>query len=295
MTLDLFDSKIMSADISEYFEVFRELISTIGMSKEHHGLLRPLDYIEDVDVVDQPLITSPIDEKMVIVNPKQAAQSHIYPRCAYWQLGWDLAQPFIAIRSDILVRLNRVMSVLREISPNLTIHIMDGWRPVELQSKFYDVVHPGGHIPGTPLYINPPETKPNHASPHNTGGTVDILIGVDDVAVAFGTTFDCFDFPANTAHFETANSSDKREQSVIELVRDVRRVLVNVMVEAGFIVSKSEWWHFERGTRRWASITGKPAFYGRAEISPELLSGVEPVSIIPGSPREQIFQNSKKK
>ena len=47
-------------------------------------------------------------------------------------------------------------------------------------------------------------------------------------------------------------------------VREGRRMLYWTMRSAGFIVFSAEWWHFERGTGRWAAITGMPGIYGAA-------------------------------
>ena len=52
------------------------------------------------------------------------------------------------------------------------------------------------------------------------------------------------------------NHFEEYEKDIV--VRDNRRLLYNVMTEAGFTNLPSEWWHYDYGDKFWAHFT-KPS------------------------------------
>lgn len=92
--------------------------------------------------------------------------------------------------------------------------------------------------------------------PHATGGAVDLtLVDLEGNEVDMGTGFDFFGEESQSLYFERNNNDGK--------VRNNRRTLRNVMVEAGFRSDDDEWWHFDYGNQIWAKHYGKPkAMYG---------------------------------
>jgi hypothetical protein len=82
-----------------------------------------------------------------------------------------------------------------------------------------------------------------------------------------GTVLDEVSEKTLTLYFEnldqTSISDEERE------TRDNRRLLWNVMVEAGFSNYPEEWWHFDFGNQFDAARTGHTAIYAAAVFSQE--------------------------
>jgi D-alanyl-D-alanine dipeptidase len=121
-----------------------------------------------------------------------------------------------------------------------------------LQSELYDVAIADPTI--SPDLFAVPSTDPQQPSPHETGGAVDLTLTVGGIIIAAGTDFDDPTPRAAAAALEDTPGPD----------REARRLLYWSMWSAGFVVFKDEWWHFELGTRRWASIGGQTPLYGPA-------------------------------
>lgn len=255
-------------------------------------LLKSINNLIEVPLSQQPLVENPSDEPLVVIDPSRSNETGIIPRAAYWQSGWDNALGYVFVRKSVLEKLERVAMALREIDPEITIHLMDGWRSIDQQRELYDTFYPDGYNEGDPLYVSPPQTDDRYAAPHPSGGAVDIFFGFGDSAVNFGSPYDDFEPVANTDHYETLESPDASVQDFNLLVRDLRRIMTNLMHEQDFIVVDSEWWHFEFGTRRHAAFTGQDAIYGNAVVTPELYEGIEQVSVNPGSARELVIKQA---
>lgn len=87
----------------------------------------------------------------------------------------------------------------------------------------------------------------------SAGGAVDLtIVDKDNNEIPMGTGFDSFLPETNTAFFE--NNCDIT-------VRDNRRMLYQIMTDAGFTNLPTEWWHFDYGNRFWAFYNDKPAIY----------------------------------
>lgn len=155
----------------------------------------------------------------------------------------------------------------------------------------------------TPEQISAGKTIP---SPHNTGGSVDVTIvqidpswrvrlaeletavgAIDDpfsperavlnfevsaiyrlhsTPLDFGTEFDFAGAEAGLAYLENEDMPDHSE------ARDNRRMLYNVMTNAGFMPYADEWWHFNSGNQmaemtKWRETGEKGvAVYGNIEL-----------------------------
>jgi D-alanyl-D-alanine dipeptidase len=160
----------------------------------------------------------------------------------------------------------------------LASFITDGWRSIDQQTDLYTSFYPNGHVEGEPLYVSPSNTEDRFASPHPSGGAVDVLIGIGDQAIRIGSDLDYMDVEANTDHFE----NELYEGHIIKMMR---RLFSNLKCEVGFVTLDSEWWHVEYGTRRWAGKTGQDPLYGNATIDLSLYEGIEPVVPIARSRR----------
>ena len=84
------------------------------------------------------------------------------------------------------------------------------------------------------------------------------IMGPDGKCLDFGTAFDAFTEKTRAAYYETI---DVEGDSKAKEIRNNRRFLYNLMMDAGFGNLPSEWWHYEYGDKNWADIQGKSALY----------------------------------
>ena len=98
-----------------------------------------------------------------------------------------------------MTRLGAVADVLPD---RWGLAIFDAWRPLELQAELYHAAydHPG--LP--PGFVSEPDPDPSTPPPHLTGGTVDLTLTLDGVALAPGAGFDDFSDRARADALESS-------------------------------------------------------------------------------------------
>ncbi len=171
---------------------------------------------------------------------------------AYRQAGWKHSHQGTFVRYGVAQRL---LNVSASLPAPFGIVIFDGWRSLEFQSELYNAAYSDSGLPEG--FLAPPSQDECLPPPHVSGGTVDLTLSFDGVALALGTSFDCFNDLAQAAAFELNDSP----------VRRLRRMLFNAMWAEDFIVYSGEWWHFEFGTPRWSAIRNEPGCYQRIDDS----------------------------
>lgn len=133
----------------------------------------------------------------------------------------------------------------------------EGYRPLSLQKRWFDdycaklrTLHP--HMDDTQLhqeatkYVAPPDNVP----PHSTGGAIDVtLLDENENEVDMGSTSD--DTPDKNGD---ANYTFSRNITTGQATN--RKILVEVMTQAGFVNYPTEWWHWSYGDRYWALDQG---------------------------------------
>ncbi|MCM1139082.1 MAG: M15 family metallopeptidase [Muribaculum sp.] len=130
-------------------------------------------------------------------------------------------------------------NILSKLHPGYKLLIKDASRPMSVQEKMYRVVQGTEKAP----YVSNPK---NGGGLHNYGLAVDITITDENSKeIPMGTPVDYLGKEANI---------DKEEQLVMkgmisETERQNRLLLRSVMMQAGFIPLKSEWWHFNLTSR----------------------------------------------
>jgi D-alanyl-D-alanine dipeptidase len=192
----------------------------------------------------QPRVLAPRHEPLVEVRHRR-----IRPVPVYAHVGWPHACEQLLVRSSVAERL----AVAAEALPNrFGLVVLDAWRPLELQQAIFDAAYSDPALP--PGFVSEPSSDPATPPPHLSGGTVDVSLTFDGRSLRLGTDFDAFTDDARADAFEHRPGP----------VRDLRRLLVQSMRAAGFVVIDCEWWHFEFGTRRWAAIHGVQPWYGPA-------------------------------
>ena len=103
------------------------------------------------------------------------------------------------------------------------IKLFDCYRPLDIQKKMWKIVP-------NPSYV----ADPSKGSIHNRGGAVDItLVDATGKELDMGTPFDFFGVEAGHNY---ANLSQE--------IKNNRGLLKTVMIEKGFNIFDSEWWHY---------------------------------------------------
>lgn len=153
---------------------------------------------------------------------------------------------------------------------NIDFKIYDAYRPIMVQQRLWDVERSRlfGLNPDlsseeldklVAFFVSKPSYDEMKPSLHNTGGSIDLtLINTRTYEeLDMGTVFDDFSTRAWTNHFE----SDYKDGELNKVVSNNRRLLYNVMVEAGFTNLPSEWWHYDYGTKFWAHFKQVDSLY----------------------------------
>lgn len=131
-------------------------------------------------------------------------------------------------------KLQRANILLKEKHPELSLLVVDGFRPRKVQSKLWEFVK------GTSKqnYI----ANPKSGSMHNFGFAVDItLIDNKGKRLDMGTPVDSFG-PLSEPRKE--NFFLKKGKLTPEQIKN-RLLLRKVMTQAGFLQLPIEWWHFD--------------------------------------------------
>lgn len=130
-------------------------------------------------------------------------------------------------------KLVKAHTLLKELYPHYRLLIFDLARPLVVQKKMYKVVQ---NTPYAAYVANPSRT-----GLHNYGMAVDLSIcDVNGKELDMGTHFDFFGSAAGTNKEEELITRGVLTRKQV----DNRKLLRQVMVEAGFQVIRGEWWHF---------------------------------------------------
>lgn len=185
----------------------------------------------------------------------------------YPVMGMHYAQKECFVRNRVYEML---LSAARMLPSGYRLKIFDAWRPFALQRELY-ITYSKRIVKEFKLeecsedeksnfikkFVSEPVKNRDIPPVHTTGGAVDLtIIGKDGKELEMGTCFDAFTEKTYTSFFE-------KEEAAAEniLIRNNRRLLYDVMTEAGFTNLPSEWWHFDYGDRFWAFYQQKPAIY----------------------------------
>ncbi|MCL4373577.1 MAG: D-alanyl-D-alanine dipeptidase [Candidatus Marsarchaeota archaeon] len=110
-------------------------------------------------------------------------------------------------------------------------------------------------------YIFPPSADPLKASPHSTGGAIDLTISYKGKPLDMGTEYANYD---KNRDLILTNS-----KLVSAAQRDNRIFFVKTMLGVGFANYPGEWWHFMYGDREWVAYDhlADHAIYGGTDFS----------------------------
>jgi D-alanyl-D-alanine dipeptidase len=139
------------------------------------------------------------------------------------------------VQYECFLKLRNAYNILQKQKPGYTFIIYDAVRSIESQQLMWDSVKVEPAIKH--WYV----ANPQRGSIHNYGMALDLSI-VDSVGnvLDMGTEFDFFGdlaYPSQTDYYYN-NGKLSKEQF------ENRKLLMSVMQQAYFYVSKTEWWHY---------------------------------------------------
>ena len=206
--------------------------------------------INDFNIIDE-------DEKLISLS-----DAGFLCESQYYEQGIAGSLKDCYARSSVA---NKLQIAQKLLPKGLKFKIYDAYRPISVQQKLWNFYRNDIKIKNpdlseeeldkrTSFFVSKPSYNELRPSLHNTGGAVDLTLVTDNgYALNMGTLFDDFTERAWTNHFE--------KYTKCEEVKTNRRILYNVMLEAGFTNLPSEWWHYDYGTKFWGYFTKQDALY----------------------------------
>lgn len=230
-----------------------------------------LDYSKPIPEIEFPSIKEynikGLDEEIIDLR---GISDRIVISPQYYEKGIPGAPKSCYLRETAAKLLVKAAELLPD---GYKIMVFDGWRPYSVQKRLWDYYYREVmHKPEnkglsqeelefkTSFFVSKPTEDITKPFLHNTGGAVDVTIcTAEGKSLNMGTAFDDFTGRAWTNYYEIHDENDE--------VKKNRRMLYNVMLEAGFTNLPSEWWHYDYGTKFWAYFKSQDAlYYGRLTI-----------------------------
>ena len=152
------------------------------------------------------------------------------------------------LHPDAMTPLKRAQVILKKRRPELSIKVYDAARPMSVQQIMWNTVA------GTSqdIYVSNPK---NGGGMHNYGVAVDVTLcyAATGDTLDMGTHIDYLGKLAQPRHEATYLQNGQLSQEAYEN----RKLLRDVMVEAGYKVLPTEWWHFNLVSRDVAKMKYK--------------------------------------
>ncbi len=206
-------------------------------------------------ISDKKLIKIPIKdngEKIVFIKdliPEIIIKVPKYIECE----GNKFVKQTLMVRIGVAKRLKIAQKLLPQ---GYKILLRCGYRSIKIQKEIYQKTynkikcgHPDWSLDKlreeTSKFVAPLDIVP----PHSTGGAVDIsIIGNNGKQLDMGTKIGA------DMHLEKTMTNSN---SVSNIVKMNRKILIKVMEKAGFVNYPTEWWHWSFGDRYWAAVLNK--------------------------------------
>lgn len=214
----------------------KEIEDSVFVSDDSLNIIKPLSksaitlYLEQHGLQDIQQMDSSI-----VVDLKYSTTDNFTKTILYDSLYKAFLHPIAA------EKLIKAQILLKEFDSSLSLLVYDAARPMSVQKKMYAIVQ------NTPYHAY--VANPSRTGMHNYGMAVDITIcNEDNTPLDMGTPFD---------FFGRAAGINKEDQLVSEgvLTREQvenRGLLRRIMLNAGFIAIRGEWWHFNASTLEYA-------------------------------------------
>lgn len=191
----------------------------------------PLKSEMDLYMEEQGLVDIHLQDSSIMIDLKYSTTDNFTHQKLYESLDKAYLHPMAA------EKLLKAQHLLKQQYPNLSLLVYDAARPLSIQKKMYETVK------GTPYHAY--VANPALTGLHNYGIAIDLtLCRLDGTPLDMGTKFDYFGKAAGI------NQEDElRRQGIITSDQiENRRLLRQVMTEAGFLTIRGEWWHFNACT-----------------------------------------------
>jgi len=168
-------------------------------------------------------------DESVVVNLKYATEDNFLHKNLYGELKNCYLQ------KDIAAKVVKAQKILKEKFPFYSLIIYDGVRPLSIQQMMWDELQVPEKLKDK--YVSNPEV----GSLHNFGCAVDVSIVNEDFwEMDMGTPYDYF----GELGYPIAESRMIEEGKLTWRQFENRKLLREVMTEAGFTGITTEWWHF---------------------------------------------------
>ena len=166
-----------------------------------------------------------------IVNDTTFVNLKIYSSDFVYDMKYATADNFLKAKvydcAECFLRFKTVKALIKAndsfLKMGYKIKLFDCYRPLDIQNKMWKIIP-------NPDYV----ADPSKGSIHNRGGAVDItLVDTNGKELDMGTPFDFFGLEAGH------NYSNLSQE-----IKYNRELLKKVMIEKGFNIFDSEWWHY---------------------------------------------------
>ena len=176
-------------------------------------------------------VTSIGTKNQAIVNDTTFVNLKNYSNDFVYDMRYATSDNFLKAKvydcAECFLRFKTVKALIKAndsfLKMGYKIKLFDCYRPLDIQKKMWKIIP-------NPAYV----ADPSKGSIHNRGGAVDItLVDTNGKELDMGTPFDFFGLEAGH------NYSNLSQE-----IKDNRELLKKVMIEKGFNIFDSEWWHY---------------------------------------------------
>jgi len=191
-------------------------------------------------ILDQGLVDIQSINPEILVELKYATPDNFMKKNVYGDLTHAYLQP------EMATKLSKASTLLKQAKPGYKLLVYDAARPNSAQYKLWDALDD--------LKI-PPRQKtqyvadPKIGSNHNFGCAIDLTV-VDEkgIPLDMGTKYDFF---GRLAYPRSEQEMLKQGKLTAKQISN-RNILRKAMVQSGFTVNTTEWWHFDGMSKKQA-------------------------------------------
>jgi D-alanyl-D-alanine dipeptidase len=191
-------------------------------------------------IIDQGLVNIQTINPAILVELKYATTDNFMKKNVYGDLTHAYLQP------EMANKLSQASMLLQRVKPGFKLLVYDAARPNTVQYKLWDALD-DLKIPANQKtqYVADPKIGSNH----NFGCAIDLTV-VDEKGqpLDMGTPYDFF---GPLAYPRSEQEMLKQGKLTPKQIAN-RKILRNVMIQAGFTVNTTEWWHFDGMSKKQA-------------------------------------------
>ncbi|WP_338636197.1 M15 family metallopeptidase [Spirobacillus cienkowskii] len=179
----------------------------------------------------------------------------------YFNLKLKGATNHMLTRHSVYLKL---IEALEQLPQQFGFLVFDAFRSLKTQHALFDYIYQQQKALApnlshselfeiTKFFITYPTD--NKVPPHNSGGAIDLTLTYNNTLLDMGTEFDEVSEVSHTIFFEQEyNEKFNINKNRWEKIKTNRRILFNIMKNAGFTNYSYEWWHYDLGDSMWAEI-----------------------------------------